>query len=445
MMGKNNFQIILCAAVIGLSTFLTFGAGSQAQSNPYRGKSYAIVVGINSYSHRAWTKLDYAVKDAEGIAQYLYTQGFEVITLYERDATRQAIVAALEDRLAPILTENDRIVFFFAGHGKTSRIGDNEYGHLVPYDGDDLVASLVPMYQIRDLALMSPAKHQLFIFDACFGGLIAMRGSTAIRPIDPRTTPDYIEQFVKRRARQVLTAGGADQSVADRGPDGHSVFTGELLKALKDGLADRDGDGYITFTELAAYIQTAASRPNQTPGSVDLPGHQQGEFIFVNPRRTQLRQYGSISGGAFRSENNIYELLKTGKRFYQEKNYSAAQEPFFQAAEMGSTEAMVFLGRMYWSGWGVRADPNRAIELFVIAAERGELIAMESLVNIYSRPGKYHNPTETARWKSAADQALRLTPPVLLYDTSGKPDIGEPTILVDDIRVPAAPTGLTVQ
>ena len=101
---------------------------------------------------------------------------------------------------------------------------------IVPYDGTDAYGSLISMDEIRNWSgVMSAAKHQMFVLDACFGGLIATRGST----VDPRT-PDYVEAVTKRRSRQILTAGGANQKVADGGPNGHSLFTGQLLKALSD-------------------------------------------------------------------------------------------------------------------------------------------------------------------------------------------------------------------
>ena len=62
---------------------------------------------------------------------------------------------------------------------------------------------------------------------------------------------NYLTEISRREARQMFTAGGADQQVADNGPNGHSVFTWTLLEGL-DGRADLNGDGVITATELAA-------------------------------------------------------------------------------------------------------------------------------------------------------------------------------------------------
>jgi hypothetical protein len=106
-------------------------------------------------------------------------------------------------------------------------MGEAQRGYLVPYDGTESFASLLAMNQLHDLSdVMSMARHQLFILDACFGGLLSRRGST----VDPHMQ-SYIDEITKRRARQVLTAGGANQHVVDGGPGDHSVFAGQLLKA----------------------------------------------------------------------------------------------------------------------------------------------------------------------------------------------------------------------
>jgi len=84
----------------------------------------------------------------------------------------------------------------------------------------------------------------------------------------------------RRTARQMLTAGGADQEVADGGPNGHSIFTWTLLQAL-EGKADANGDGVITATELASYISpVVASLSRQTPAYGSMPGSGGGEFVF---------------------------------------------------------------------------------------------------------------------------------------------------------------------
>lgn len=409
---------------------------------PWFSNSYAIVVGVNNYTNSAWPRLNYAVNDAKGFAEFLSTQGFEVVSLLDSNATKQAIVSAVEDKVAGKLTANDRVVFFFAGHGATRLIAGEDRGYLVPYDGTIAYGSQITMNQIHDWSsAMSAAKHQMFILDSCFGGLVATRAST----VDPRT-PNFVDDITTRKARQVLTAGGANQRVADGGPNGHSLFTGQLLKALSEGIADQNGDGYITFTELVSYIQPAASQYNQTPGNCELAGHEQGNFLFWNPRFRRVSR--DESGGTntplagFRSLG-AYQYLKTGKQLFVRKHYADSLVEFQRAADMGNAEAMTFLGKLYYDGLGVAIDKPKALELLVAAAERGDTLAMDGLSAHYGPNSTYVNAAEEARWKIALAEAKALN--IVFVDPSGSAGKGEPTVPVTDILVrPLPPVNLRV-
>ncbi len=263
-----------------LSTIIVCGLAKNTAAQ-YYDSSYALVIGIDIYPSLQWPNLRYAVKDAKSMAKFLRQQGFKVTTLYDAQATGTNIIAKMQNHLARQVAKNDRILVFFAGHGYTETLGGGDFGYIVPYDGTSSSASYISMETLRTQSLkMGNAKHQLFIMDACYGGLLGLR-SGAI----PATIPNYLDEITKRRARQVLMAGGKDQQVVDNGPGQHSVFTGELLKALEEGKADLNRDGYITFSELAAYIVPAASNAYQTPSVAQLPRHQLGEFVFRSPQR----------------------------------------------------------------------------------------------------------------------------------------------------------------
>ena len=246
------------------------------------GKSYAVVIGIGKYKHgRLWAGLDYATKDAEGMVDYLEGQGFEVKPFYNQDATKASITSWLEDTLAPILTEHDRVLFFFSGHGETTELGGQDRGYIIPYEGEKRSSTWISMEKLRELASkMAEARHQLFIFDSCFGGQFAMKSrSSAMDPL----FPNYVERISENKARQYLTAGGKDEQVRADGPDGYSHFTGYLLKGLQEGKADLHNDGIITMNELAAYLVPAASNSDHTPREGNFAGHESGEFFFTSP------------------------------------------------------------------------------------------------------------------------------------------------------------------
>jgi uncharacterized caspase-like protein len=242
--------------------------------------SYALVIGVGRYAKPRWKPLKNAVKDAQSISFLLAQQGFYVRYLGDEQATKAEIANTLRASQKQI-HPGDRIVIFFAGHGYTQGPPGSETGYIVPYDGDgpDTLISMDEIYQLS--AEIKDAQHILWIMDACYSGLMITRGSDP----DPRA-PDYNDQLVRRRARQIITAGSKDQEVTDTGPDGHSYFTGALLKGLQLGRADLDRDSHVTYSELVGYLQTCGRNPFQTPGNGTMPGHQGGDFVF----RANLRQ-----------------------------------------------------------------------------------------------------------------------------------------------------------
>ncbi|WP_431260218.1 polysaccharide deacetylase family protein [Roseateles chitinivorans] len=253
-----------------------------AGANLYR-DSVALVIGIDQY--KAWPRLQHAVRDARAIQETLQTQfGFRpenVTTLTDGDATRANILRALNGMARKggdgKLKRDDRVFVFFAGHGSTRKLpSGRDVGYIIPVDAgtDDLQTDAIAMPQLQELSEALPAKHAFFVIDACYSGLGLTRGGA------PGGSANFVRDNARRMGRQMMTAGGADQQVADDGPGGHSVFTWTLLQALS-GKADLNGDGLITATELAAYVAPAVSSiAHQTPAFGSMPGSEGGEFIF---------------------------------------------------------------------------------------------------------------------------------------------------------------------
>jgi hypothetical protein len=440
---------------LAIAFLLTVPCAASAQSqNPFFPKSYALVIGINGYQDPGFDDLTYAVKDAEGVAEFLREQGFEVTPLYQENATKTAILSAIEDRLAPLLTTNDRVVIFFAGHGMTRVVGSDERGYLVPYDATaSSYGTMIPLTQLHDMsALMSNAKHQLFILDSCFGGLAALRASETMQVIDQRM-PDYLVQVTRRKARQLLTAGGPDERVRDGGPDGHSLFTGHLLRALKEGVGDRNADGYITFSELFSYIQVAASDFYQTPGQGVLGGHELGDFLFLRPGYRANADTGMASPSVpspTAPTVDVRAALVAGKQAFQAKRYQEARQLFSQVAKLGDAEGMEFLGKLLWEGDGGPEDQDAGVQWFVEAATRGRVGAMRNLIFIYSSPmvfPRWENRAEAERWRRALGEAEALQANLEIIDPSGQAGSGEPDIppAATEVSRPSPPRFISAQ
>lgn len=253
--------------------------GASTVNTPGYNCSHALIIGINKYSNVS--PLGYAVNDAKEVSTFLQEQ-FDfprdnVILLLDGDATRSAIHKAFLSFSGDATQEDDRLLVFFAGHGHTQRSRRGDVGYLVPSDGDPSeLSTLIRWDTLTSDADMIAAKHVLFIMDACYGGLAVTR---ALPPGASR----FLKDMLSRVARQVLTAGKANEVVADLGgprPD-HSVFTGHFLDAI-DGAAE--SQGIITANGVMAYVyQQVSCDPNseQTPHYGYLMGD--GDFIFNPP------------------------------------------------------------------------------------------------------------------------------------------------------------------
>ena len=280
-----------------LLPILLFAYGLAVTTEDIYDNSWALVIGIDKYEKVQ--NLNYAVKDARSMKsimlEYFDFPKDNIISLFNEDATYHNIRKQFSE-ISKSAEKNDRVLIFFAGHGETLDLPEGgEQGYLLPYDGDtvDLYLTAVPMDELKQIAFMSKAKHILYLVDACYGGIAAI-GS---RGLDSKTTPNYIEKITRNKARQIITAGGRGEKVIEKSEWGHSVFTLNLNRGLKDGNADLNGDDVITANELGLFLNekvTIDSDNQQTPQFGRMTT-QEGEFIFINS--VDPFGIGSIIGG----------------------------------------------------------------------------------------------------------------------------------------------------
>jgi hypothetical protein len=256
------------------------GRGDPSQAEPMYERSYAVVIGINKYEK--WPPLEFAVNDAQSIRARLLETGFdEVITLFDGEATQRRILTELFHNLPQKAGRNDRVLFYFAGHGQTEDLGGGgKKGYIIPVDADTdaYSSSAISMNQIRSLSSRIQAKHILYVMDSCYSGLGLSRAYGMSADVG-----GYLRKVSTLRAVQIVTAGGMGEQVQER--SGHGLFTTYFLRAL-DGEADINHDGVVTGTELGAYLRpqvSDASNQFQTPLFGRLEG--EGEFIFFIDRK----------------------------------------------------------------------------------------------------------------------------------------------------------------
>ena len=177
--------------------------------------SYALIIGIDKYQNVR--ELDYTVKDAEAVESML-TEIFQfkqenIKMLKNDEATKTTIIQEFSN-INQKAEGNDRVLIFFAGHGETLDLpGGGEKGYLLPVEGDknNLYLTAIPMDELREIALMSEAKHMLYLVDACYGGLVSV-GSRGLSPVAPR----YIDKITQYKSRQIISAGGRGEEVVEK-------------------------------------------------------------------------------------------------------------------------------------------------------------------------------------------------------------------------------------
>ena len=266
--------------------------------------SHAFIIGINDYEHVS--QLSTAVNDATVLAENLEKfHGYQVHAPL-LNATKSDILKLLNDDLPNLIGNDDRVLFYFAGHGIALDSEEGPNGYIVAADtkpGEK--ETLIPMDELHDAITSLPCRHGLLILDCCFAG--AFKWSSGFRDVVfdlPKII--YEERFwryCKDPAWQVITSSAYDQKAVDiitnqslglRENNGksHSPFASALFNAF-DGDADiipaGKGDGIITATELYTYLrdlvetETTEKVKRQSPSLFNLQRHDKGEYVFLHP------------------------------------------------------------------------------------------------------------------------------------------------------------------
>ena len=258
---------------------VTDSKGKTREVKLYEG-SYALVIGESNYTN-GWDTLDGVKTDVAEVKRVL-EKDFTVEA--EMDLTSDALKTRIEKFISDYgYAENNRLLIYFAGHGHTAKSLDGrDLGYIIPVDTPlpekdalGFKRKAIPMDTIQDYARRIEAKHALFVFDSCFSGKLVSREAMVVPPV--------IREDVTFPVRQFITAGAANQPVPD-----DSIFRKVFVRSL-EGEGDLNNDGYITGTELAAFLKdkvTNATDRAQTPqyGKIRDIDLERGDFIFVSAK-----------------------------------------------------------------------------------------------------------------------------------------------------------------
>jgi hypothetical protein len=125
--------------------------------------------------------------DLDRVHEMLNLMGFEdrqIHTLQDEAATSTNVIAEFNGWLKQGVQPNDRVVFYFSGHGSNipDLRGDQDEGVsqvLVTHDvkrihdkGGASLAGVLPDYRIAELLAAIPSKNVLFMVDSCHSGTV---------------------------------------------------------------------------------------------------------------------------------------------------------------------------------------------------------------------------------------------------------------------------------
>ena len=231
---------------------------------------YGLIIGIDQYIDETIPDLDNPVRDAERIYDALVSNyAFEEENiLLLKDPTRGDLIQALDD-LAHIVTSDDNLLIFYAGHGWWDE--EANIGYWLPSDAE----SHVKTNWFRNSALVDYLKeidtrHTLLITDACFGGSIFKT-----RAAFPSREKAY-EKLYELPSRKAMTSGTLTE-VPDR-----SSFTRFLVERLNE-----NNDAYISSEQLYSSFRIAViNNSDAIPqyGEIGNVGDQGGDFIFIRKK-----------------------------------------------------------------------------------------------------------------------------------------------------------------
>ncbi|NEZ55386.1 eIF2A-related protein [Adonisia turfae] len=302
-------------------------------------RNLAVIIGINQYANNIST-LQTAVNDAEMVAQHLkLNHGYEIRLLLDQAASLNKLICLLKEILPSEISSDDRVLFYFAGHGVAVNSDDGPAGYLIPQDAKQgLHETYLPMQLLHDALAALPCRHLLTILDCCFSGAFRWSSLRNILSYPEILYQERYDRFIQDPAWQVLTSAGYDQAALDvlnnnrdlsNEQRQHSPFAEAFLEALQ-GKADifpagqngkLPGDGVITATELYLYLRDRVELTTeknqvkrQTPGLWPLKKHGRGEYIFLVPGH----QLNLTHAPELNLDNNPYRGLQS---FEEEHNY----------------------------------------------------------------------------------------------------------------------------
>ncbi|MDC3131968.1 caspase family protein, partial [Pelagibacteraceae bacterium] len=244
------------------------------------GEYYAIVIGNDNYDNNKNTlnNLKTAINDAEKIGNLLRNKyGFKTEVI--KNATLADINQTIK-KYRSILTENDNLLIYYAGHGTVDSW--TKEGYWLPVDAQD--NNEWTWFDNRSLISLTKslnAKHIIVIADSCFSG--SLFSTVDYRSAYEDNNLDLENVFFnmnKKTTRVAITSGNYEFVPDSINDSDHSPFATVLIDILNSN------NDVLPAGDLFSLVRTSlpklSKKQNPVYGEFDFELHQKtGDFLFV--------------------------------------------------------------------------------------------------------------------------------------------------------------------
>jgi len=234
-----------------------------------KGHKYILVIASDKYQNVSFPTLNNAKLDAERFIKVLTEKyGFKLAQepLFDDKANRKGIIESL-NYLSSLLTSEDYIIIYFAGHGAIH--SKTKKGYWIPYDATNSIGDYIPNSTVIDAIEGIEAKHILLISDSCFSGTFLTQTRAEVS--------NHYSKLVEQKSRW-LFASGREEVVSDGQPGVGSPFAVSLNEFL-----EKNTQAIFSLSELIVAVSKATgSITKQQPISAHIEGvgHEGGQIIF---------------------------------------------------------------------------------------------------------------------------------------------------------------------
>nr|WP_042186548.1 AAA domain-containing protein [Kibdelosporangium sp. MJ126-NF4]CEL17343.1 DNA helicase [Kibdelosporangium sp. MJ126-NF4]CTQ91429.1 DNA helicase [Kibdelosporangium sp. MJ126-NF4] len=254
-------------------------------STPLRKR--ALLIGTGTYQDESFSPLPCTAVDTAQLRQVLAHPAIgsfsEVRVVVDPDvSTMRHEIGAFTESLGP----EDLGLLYISGHGvRLSRTTGEFFFIATDTDGQRVESTGVGASFVNEQLEQAAAPQKVAILDCCSSGGYSL----GFRTRDAKSQEQPVAPITSRGV-YVLSSSGADERSYGGGatPDGPtaSVFTEELVDALRTGRGDTGNDGIVSVDELFHYV-------NQRVRKRDLPTPQTPLFSAdkVNTRIDLARSY----------------------------------------------------------------------------------------------------------------------------------------------------------